>query len=370
MADMLDYLAWRSDLAFAQAPVTPVDALLVSALSYVQFDGLISGEYREAPTLLELSQMFQELPRKALESRLRDSRDETLIRALGESRRFGSLGLTGARELLDEEKELQFAAITLLLEEGGAFVVFRGTDGSLTGWKEDLNLSFLDVIPGQQAAVDYLEEIGRQCPGALYAAGHSKGGNLAVYAGARCSRAVKQRIRAVYNHDGPGFRQNMLEDPGYQEILDRVHTFVPQSSVVGMLLEHEEPYTVVHSMETGLLQHEPYSWEVSGADFVRVRQVTEGSRMVDETIKNWLAQMTVSQREAFVDALYELLRDADITRIGELARPERIYTVLRKLGQEDEKTRRMLMWTMAKLIWAAAETLKGEPSKLTTDRGL
>ena len=153
----------------------------------------------------------------------------------------------------------------------------------------------------------------------------------------------------------------MLEDPGYQEILDRIHTFVPQSSVVGMLLEHKEPYTVVHSTETGLLQHEPYSWEVSGADFVRVRQVTEGSRMVDETIKNWLAQMSISQREAFVDALYELLCDADITRIGELARRGKIYAVLQELGQEDEKTRRMLMRTIAKLIWAAAETLKREP---------
>lgn len=358
---MLDYLTWRKDLTFFQSPVTPVDALLLSALSYVQLDGLVSGKYEEAPTLRELSQMFQELSREALESRLRDSRDETLIQALGESRRFGSLGLTGAWELLDEEKELQFAAITLLLEEGGAFVAFRGTDGSLTGWKEDLNLSFLDVIPGQQAAAEYLEEAGRKCPGDLYVAGHSKGGNLAVYAGARCSKGVKERIRAVYNHDGPGFRQNMLEDPGYQEILDRIHTFVPQSSVVGMLLEHKEPYTVVHSTETGLLQHEPYSWEVSGADFVRVRQVTEGSRMVDETIKNWLAQMSISQREAFVDALYELLCDADITRIGELARPGKIYAVLQELGQEDEKTRRMLMRTIAKLIWAAAETLKREP---------
>lgn len=356
---MLDYLTWRRDLTFLQASVTPVDALILSALSYVQFDALVSEKYDEGPTLLEVSQMFQELPSEALESRLRDSRDEELIQSLGESRRFGSLRLTAVKELLDEEKELQFAAITLLLEEGGAFVAFRGTDGTLTGWKEDLNLSFLDVIPGQKAAMDYLEKIGKLCPGDLYVAGHSKGGNLAVYGGARCNAEVRRRIKAVYNNDGPGFRQNMLEDPGYQELLGRIHTFVPQSSVVGMLLEHEEPYTVVHSTETGLLQHEPYSWEVSGADFVRVRQITEGSRMVDKTIKNWLAEMSVDQREAVVDALYEVLRDSRITRVGEIARPENLYAVLQKLGQEDEKTRRMLVWTVAKLIWAAADTLGG-----------
>lgn len=358
MGNMLDYLTWRGDLSFSEALVTPVDGLLLSTLSYIQLDNMVSKSPHEAPTLSELSQMFLELPKEAMESRFRDSRDVILIQALGKSKRFGPLHLTAAKELMDEEKELQFAAVTLLLEDGGAFVAFRGTDGSLTGWKEDLNLSFLDVIPGQEAARGYLEEISKLYPGKLYVAGHSKGGNLAVYAAIRCGDDARSRIQAVYNYDGPGFRRRILEDSGYRKILNRVHTFVPQSSVVGMLLEHEEPYTVVYSTEEGLLQHEPYSWEVQGRSFVELRQVTEGSRMVDETIKNWLASLSVKDREAFIDALYELLKSSDIEHIGELAKPKNIYAVLQKLGQEDGKTKWMLAQTLIKLLLAAGKTLQ------------
>lgn len=358
MANMLDYLALRGDLSFSEASVSPVDGLLLSTLSYIQFDNLVSENPHEAPTLSELSQMFWELPEEAMESRLRDPKDAALIQAMGKSNRFGPLHLTAAKELLDQEKELQFAAVTLLLEDGGAFVTFRGTDGTLTGWKEDLNLSFLDVIPGQEAARDYLEKISGMYPGKLYIVGHSKGGNLAVYAAIRCEDHTRSRIQAVYNYDGPGFRKKVLEDPGYRKILNRIQTFVPQSSVVGMLLEHEEPYTVIRSTEEGLLQHEPYSWEVRGNGFVKLRQVTEGSRIVDGTIKGWLAGLSIKDREVFIDTLYELLKSSDIEHIGELAKPKNIYTVLQKLGQEDGKTKWMLAQTLIKFLLAAAQTMQ------------
>lgn len=354
---MLDYLAWRGDLPFSEAPVSPVDGLLLSTLSYIQLDNMVSKDPYEAVSLLELSQMCFELTEEAMENRLRDPRDAELLKALGESRRFGSLRLTAAKELLDKEKELQFAAITVLLEDGGAFIAFRGTDGTLTGWKEDLNLSFLDVIPGQEAARAYVEEIAGICPGRLYTAGHSKGGNLAVYAAVRCRDDIRSRIQAVYNYDGPGFRQKVLEDPGYREILNRVHTFVPQSSVVGMLLEHEEPYTVIHSTEKGLLQHEPYSWEVRGSSFTELRRVTDGSRMADETIKDWLAGLSVGERKTFIDALYEVLQASEVTHIGELGDPKYIYMILQKLGQEDLKTKLMLAKVLAKLVKAIGENI-------------
>ena len=357
MPNMLDYLSQKGALSFAEAPLSPVDALILSALSYLQFDHFISQDIKESPSLSELSQMFQELPEEAGRSRFRDSRDEELLMSLGKSRRFGPLRLIRVAELTDEKKELQFAAVTLLLGDGGALAAFRGTDGTLTGWKEDLNLSFLDVIPGQQAAQAYLEEIARLCPGALYTAGHSKGGNLAVYAAIRSREDVRKRIRGVYNYDGPGFRHKVLEDPGYQELLGRIHTFVPQGSVVGMLLEHEEPYIVVRSTEEGLLQHEPYSWEVSGSGFAELSQVTEGSRMVDETIKNWLAGLSVKEREHFIDTLYEILSSSDAEHIGDLAEPRNILAVLQKLGGEDAKTKRMLADTLIRLLQAAAQTL-------------
>ncbi len=358
MYHMIDYLEWRGDITLEQNEINPVDALILSELSYLRLKGLVPEDPKEAPTVAETAQMLFELPEEAQKGRCRDERDLILLKALGESCRFGSMRLTFPEERTDETAQIQFAALTVLLADGDAFAVFRGTDGSLVGWKEDFNLGFMDSIPGQWAARDYLERTAEFCPGELFAAGHSKGGNLAVFAAAKCSPDTRRRICGVYNNDGPGFSSAFLEDEGYQEILGRIHTFVPQSSVVGMLLEHEEPYTVVKSSQAGLLQHEPYSWEVRGGDFVRLKQVTEGSRMIDQTVKSWLSGLTREERESFVDAVYELLRSADVDHIGDLAHPERIYAVLQKLGQEDSKNRQMLLKAMVRLVAAAARTVR------------
>ena len=124
-----------------------------------------------------------------------------------------------------------------------------------------------------------------------------------------------------------------------------------------MLLEHEEPYTVVRSGQVGLMQHEPYSWEVLGSDFVRLKQVTQGSRLVDQTIKTWLSELSRQEREAFVEALFELLENADIRHLSEAAKPKNLYTILQKLGREDDKTRLMIARVLSRLVWAAAQTL-------------
>lgn len=361
MPNIIDYLEEYGDLSLSQRPVSPVDALILAELSYLDWTGFVSEEPGKTTNMQEVSQMFFELPEGAFKKRLRTERDEILLKFLGKSRRFGQCSLTGAEEIWSEESEMQFAALTVLLEDGSVFVVFRGTDGTLVGWKEDFNLSFLDTIPGQWAARDYLEKVAEQYPlRTIFVGGHSKGGNLAVFAAAKCNSLVRQRIQSVYNNDGPGFSQAVLKEDGYQEMKSRIHTFVPQSSVVGMLLEHEEPYIVIKSNQVGLLQHEPYSWEVLEGDFVRLKEVTEGSRLVDQTVKSWLSGLSKKERETFVDAVYVLLQSTDAEHLGELVQPGNIRMILQKLGQEDDKTQRMLLYTMAQLVWAAARTVQNE----------
>ena len=172
MANMLDYLVWRGDLSLEQAGIGPVDALILSELSYLHFDRLVPEEPGEAPAIRELSQAFLELPEDVQKKRVRSTKDLELLELLGRSGRFGPLRITAAREQSDESREIQFAAIAVLLGKGDAFTAFRGTDNTLVGWKEDFNLSFLDTIPGQWAARDYLEKIAERCPGTLYAGGH------------------------------------------------------------------------------------------------------------------------------------------------------------------------------------------------------
>ena len=209
--------------------------------------------------------------------------------------------------LFDPAAEKQFSALTILLEGELPYVAFRGTDGTLVGWKEDFNMSFLTVVPAQKEAVQYLCAASDSLRGRLRVGGHSKGGNLAVYASAFCGEEIQSRIESVYNHDGPGFLSEVVTREGFQRILGRVHTFVPQSSVVGMLLQHEEGCAIVHSTNTWLLQHDLYSWETACNGLVFTEARTRSSRFIDSTLKAWLTQMNPEDRGKLVDGVYTCL---------------------------------------------------------------
>jgi hypothetical protein len=209
--------------------------------------------------------------------------------------------------MIDPKTELQFSAVTFLLGNGTAVVTYRGTDDTLVGWKEDMNMCFLPVVPAQLKAVEYLHTVAKTHKGKIILAGHSKGGNLAVYAAVQCDPDIRERITAIYSNDGPGFGKNILDDPDYQQIRPLICNLVPHSSVVGMLLEHDENFTVVKSRQkSGLLQHNGLSWEILGNSFVHLKDVTPESRKLDRTVNQWIRDMTPEQREEFAEAVYQL----------------------------------------------------------------
>ena len=352
MADLFDYLLWRGDLPMDLVPPTPVDTLILSELCYLNFSGLVPGDFLHPVPLKVAADAFLSLPDR--EDRDRVKRDGELLAACAKTERFGNLRLIFYRSELLPEMESQFAAVTWLLPGGCALITYRGTDMSLAGWKEDFNMSFQPSVPAQEKALRYLEAFARVHSAPLRLAGHSKGGNMAVYAAACCQPELQERILSVHNHDGPGFHSAMLRDPGYREILERVRTFVPQSSVVGMLLEHEEPYTVVKSRQLSLLQHEPYSWEVQGGDFVRMEEVDDSSRFVDQTIKQWLSTTSMEERNAFVDAVYELLTLGQIDDLREVILPKNVLRYLRMLST-DEHIRSVIAREFAELFRTAVE---------------
>ena len=198
------------------------------------------------------------------------------------------------------------------------------------------------------------------CPLPLYLGGHSKGGNVAVYAAAKAEPALQQRILGVYNNDGPGFTDILMGDPGYIAMVPKIHTFIPQSSIIGMLLEHEEPYTVVKSSLFSILQHECFSWEIKGGDFVHVDEITEHSRFIDRTLKNYLAEMDKNERSEFVDAFFSLLGAGGADQVFDLLHPKQIAAVIKTLST-DEKRRNFLFDKVRELL-RAARTAKQNPS--------
>ena len=339
MANMFDYLTWRGDLSLSQSPFQDVDSLILSTMSYIFFDGIVAESLEERVTIGEMAEQF--LSRPQTEWKLRIPEDEKLLRALKESDRFNNMELCGYVNKLDFQTEKQFAALTVLLGDGTVLVVYRGTDYSLVGWKENFNMCFMDDVPAQLDAVAYLIHVAEAfLHMKLRVCGHSKGGNLAVYGAAMCPKEVQERICVVYNHDGPGFRETMLGREGYQNILPRMKTFLPQFSVVGMLLEQKGERIVIRSNEKGIMQHEPYSWEMIGADFVKEKDLTEKSYFLDSTVTRWMEGLTEEQRESFIDTIYAAVAAAPVDHFGEAAvSPKMIISTLQILHAEDEGTK-------------------------------
>ena len=361
MADMLDYLAWRGDIEFPQMPVNAVDALIFSTLSYIDFKDIVPDNPDQSISLKQAAEGLFSLAEP--EKRIRVKKDLELLRAAANSARFDNIRMTFYRSILIAEEDTQFAAVTIFLEDGSAYIAFRGTDSTLTGWKEDFNMSFQSSIPSQHLALEYVQEFAAAHPIPLWMGGHSKGGNLAVYAAAKCGDLLQKRIVEVYNQDGPGFSAEMMEDAGYRSILPKLRSYVPQSSVIGMLLEHEEPYTIIKSNQVGIMQHDPYSWQVLGPDFLRVEELTADSRFLDRTFKHWLSQMSNEERSQFFDTVFELLESTGAEHAGEIIRPQNVRAYLKTL-KTNEYMRTVLASELVRLVSSARQAQSGTTEQI------
>jgi hypothetical protein len=216
-------------------------------------------------------------------------------------------------------------------------------------------MTFQESVPAQRLAARYVADVSARYPIPLYLGGHSKGGNLAVFSAVKSSPEVRHRIRAVYNHDGPGFTDYIMNDPAYLEILPRIRTIIPQSSVIGMLLEHREPYMVVKSKQIGLLQHDFYSWLLDGPAFIPMEEVTADSKFLDRTIKEWLSGMDNTERNEIVDTVFDLLSLGDAKNVFDLIQPKNVRTYLKTLSA-DGKLRKILSDEFMSLMEAARKT--------------
>ena len=305
---VMDYLRWRGDLTFAADPFNEVDQLIFCIIAYLnfrRFPSLTTVKAGEATPLRTLAPLMRSEDEQQGLSQLEYL---PLLRAAAESRRFGEVGIFGYVTEKDIPEEKQFDAVTFRLPDGSLFCAFMGTDTSIIGWKEDLNLSHLSAVPAQRRAVAYVEAIAAANRGRLLRlGGHSKGGNLAMYAALNVSPRVQKRIAAAYNNDGPGFAVSPWKEERNLPMAARIHSYIPAESIVGVLLQQQKNYTVVHSDQHFLLQHEPMSWSVMGNRFVTLPQRSQLGQISERLADKWVEELSLTERRAFSDALYELL---------------------------------------------------------------
>ncbi len=363
MNNILDYIAWRGDVPFELSPFNEVDSLILSQLSYLDFANLVDENFSDQVLLSKVAYSFtnaSDLDQRTEDLALVNKSTVQLLIAAGNSRRFGNIKVCAYVKSTDHAKEEQFAAITFLLDKKLNYLAFRGTDGSLVGWKEDCNMAFMSPVPAQQSSVEYMTAACAVLKGDIILGGHSKGGNLAVYASAFCLPKDQKRIKAIYNYDGPGFERTIVEKEEFQTILPLICTYMPQSSVVGILFEHYETCVVVESSKNvGVFQHDPFTWFVYGTAFVTVGGLTTDSIFIDLTVKHWLEQLDKDRREQFIDTLFEVLNATHAETLTDLSDSwvKNARLIIKALAHIEPETREAVLQTFHLLFKTAQTTV-------------
>lgn len=414
MASIADYVR-TEERSFAELPLNEVDALIFGTLIYEDVaricptlaldesdhhsaDGSFASRIRsfepEHPLLwfralwhpmmesISIADANQKLHQstaneendKPHEPQVVSVLDPSLTHALfqtcAQSPRFAGVRLGAVVEHVNRGEQTQFAAATFQLPDGrsrrnptrkGTLVIsFRGTDDSFIGWKEDFNMSFQYPVPAQRAASAYLDTVARLWAGPIILTGHSKGGNLAVYAAMNADAKVQRRIQHVYSLDGPGFPQEIVTSPAYRAIQPKVTKIVPSSSIVGMIFETPEPCRVVASDSDGIMQHSSHTWLVNGDQFVTEPDLSSSSQLFNERLNQWVVSLTPEQRERAVDALFRVLHANGATRLSDLMGnlPAAIPSMLGAYVGLTPEDRRHLTEALAILFRAAATKRK------------
>ena len=365
--ELMDYIEWRNDVSFRAAPFNEIDNVLLSYLAYADFGELLQEPKRH----VSIETCLKRFCEKHDMAEVRDSkhfieRAPLLLEEMVRGARFRGTKVAHFREVFDKEKVQQFAALVFLLPDGTKYVSFRGTDSSITGWKEDFLMSITAETEGAKEAVSYLNEVAAAVDGELILGGHSKGGNFAMYAAAFCEEAVKDRIVKVYNNDGPGFREEIVRSAAYRELLPKITNIVPQTSIIGRLLSNEAAHTVVKSTAAGIFQHDVTTWEVTKDKFVRA-EPDAFSDFVEKSLGTWLETMDDEARKSLVETVFSMIEMTEAETFAEFG--ENLFKntglIIKGLGRLPKEKRSELTAALGGLAEAGRATVLDKIPKIT-----
>jgi len=351
---MFDYLRSRGKYAFASMPPGPIDSLIFSMLVHCPLERLPAASL-PAPLGWLTAQIYPgPMPPEGDMARQR----WRLWQAAASALRFSQVELRYFESRFDAAYERQFAGAIFQLNPVTAVVAFRGTDSTVVGWKEDFNMAFESPVPAQTDALAFLIRACYMYPH-LYLCGHSKGGNLAVYSAAHIPADLRPRIRQVYSFDGPGVDDDTFASPEYAAISDRIRSYVPEASVVGMLLNYHEDYTVIDSDGISISQHNPFLWHIEDGQFITKEKLSAAGLFADQTFHDFLAGCSKEERRIVVDTLFDIIEATKARTLKEIAVGALMHfpAVLSAIKRVPEKNRAIMLKVAKTLITAGGNNL-------------
>lgn len=366
MENIIGYVKKWGKYPFSEKPFNEVDSLVLCQLVYLNYEKYVPAfDAKSAP--VSIGSIWEDAQwEQILEDYWYKENNKELFEAVAGSVRFSRMKMNYYTNVIDEKRQAQFSAMSYFLEDGKVYIAYRGTDATIVGWKEDLNLAFSKPLRSQYLAVEYMEQVAGEMANDLYtgfyAGGHSKGGNLAVYGAMNCSNETRAKMIRIFNHDGPGFRPEIKAQGNYQAISDRVVKFIPRSSLVGMILEEESDYEIIESWGIGLFQHNTYSWKVEDGALVRAKNRTSAKVLRDAALNEWILSLTEEQTHAFVDTLYEVVSASEVSNVFEFEADWKkcLQNVMLAAKEVDEETKKGIQKTIQLFFQILLENLKAE----------
>ena len=348
MKNMLDYIKEFGHVSFEERAFSEIDALVLTELEYLPLEKVVPSDENgeNFVTVKEIAEYMQEHKQELFDENpmmITEERHE-VSQVIADAPRFQSLKFFGVVSEWDKDTTKQFAAVTVEVEPSVRLVVFRGTDETLIGWKEDFLMTYSPLVAAQTDAKEYLAKQASLWDGDLMISGHSKGGNLAIYAAATQVEDVQLRIVDIFCFDSPGLYRSVLETKGYQNIVPLAMRYIPQDSLVGLMLESEVPYVIVKSNATGAMQHSAMTWEIEDGQFIKMEKLTKNSQLNDQTFKKWTESVSDEELELFWNVFFELLFNAGIDTVNDLYGQFMHYVqeFLKAAGEMDEEKRELL----------------------------
>ena len=357
MSNIIDDMRSSFD-DFGVRPFTEVDSLALSQLAYCRMPAVVP--HYPIFDMVPLQSLLRIEDYDAMFGKVWSPQSNVeLIRTMGEHPRWRNVRVGCYVSESDPEASKQFSASAFDPGNGLLYIAFRGTDSSIVGWKEDFMMAFRRPVAAQVAAARYVREVAAHWHGMIMLGGHSKGGNLAVYAAAVAPAEIQDRIVAVYSHDGPGFDESFMTTSGYARIADRVHKTVPSSSIIGMLFESRtdatDGYTVITSDGIGIMQHFALNWRVENGDFEKADGLSSGAGYVADVINGWMNKYDDERRRLFIENLFAILEAGGYGTFGELSAHWRqtVPTMIQAARDVDPEEREAMIAVVGGLVASA-----------------
>ena len=349
MGNLITYVQQYEAQTFQEKLVTDIDILVLTEIAYLPFDEIVSSSFEEkaAISLNQLGKEFEIIKEKEHENNpfMITKERIQLLDVVSKSQRYKDIKVFGFMNDIDDELTKQFAAVCYQWEEESRWIIFRGTDESLTGWKEDFMMTYSDLIPAQTDAIEYLRKQAELFAGSLNISGHSKGGNLSLYASVMQEEDIQNRIQQIYCWDAPGVHRSILGTEGYQRVVSKAKRYIPQDSIVGLMLESQVPYHIIESQGSGISQHSALMWNIEDDHFVELTELTKNSQLTDQTFKQWTEVVSDEDLKLFFDTFFELFFEMGVETINDVYYNFRLYMqkFFEKAYQMDTEKREILL---------------------------